>query len=39
MVINASGAVLLAGRGLRDLYGGQRHNTLYSTFINALFTF
>lgn len=39
MVINASGAVLLAGRGLRDLYGGQRHNTLYSTFVNALFTF
>jgi hypothetical protein len=39
MVINASGAVLLAGRGLRDLYGGQRHNTLYSTFVNALLTF
>lgn len=39
IVINASGAVLLAGRGLRDLYGGTRHSTLYSAFLNAVFAY
>jgi hypothetical protein len=39
IVINASGAVLFAGRGLRELYGSERADTLYSVFINAIFTF
>ena len=39
IVINASGAVLLAGEGLQDLYGGTRHSTLYSAFLNAVFAY
>jgi hypothetical protein len=39
VVVNASGAVLFAGRGLRELYGSERADTLYSVFINGIFTF